>query len=112
MVTHNIHNLASRIVRLTTRAEHIRGLMFRKKEDAAYLFIFPNERKIPLHMFFVFFPIDILWVNTEGQIIDLKKRVLPFTPSVFHRGKAKYVVELPAGTLSEHKVALMDSIKF
>lgn len=112
MAKHSVHSFASRVVRFTTSFQRARGLMFRKKEDAAYVFVFPNERKIAIHMLFVFFPIDVVWIDAKGNVIDIKKRVKPFTPTVFHRGKAQYLIELPAGTVSEHQIALMDTIEF
>jgi uncharacterized membrane protein (UPF0127 family) len=111
MTAYTLQELAPHTVKFTTWFQQFRGLMFRKKSDAAHLFIFSYEKKIPIHMFFVFYPIDVLWISTSGQIVDLKKNVKPFTPMVYHRGKAQYMVELPAGTLSRHKIALMDTLK-
>tara|TARA_Y100000310_G_scaffold339113_1_gene430806 strand:- start:833 stop:1132 length:300 start_codon:yes stop_codon:yes gene_type:complete len=67
------------------------GLMFRKKQNL--VMIFPKERKISLHMFFVFFPIDVLILNKNKEIIEIKRNFKPFT---FWKGKkkSKYVVEL------------------
>ena len=87
------------------------GLMFKKKlVDEAYVFAFDSDVKIPIHMLFVFFRIDVLWVNSDHEIVDLRRNVLPFTPSVFHKGRAKYLIELPAGTISEHKLRLMSQL--
>jgi uncharacterized membrane protein (UPF0127 family) len=108
----NITDCFSKITPRTTMWEQASGLMFRKKlEDEAYVFEFANERKIPLHMLFVFQKIDILWVNEDFEIIDLKKNVMPFVPAVYHKGRAKYVIEMPDGSIVEHKFKLMDKIK-
>ena len=68
-----------------------RGLMFRKKQNL--LMAFPNERKISLHMFFVFYPIDVLIVDERRKIVEIKKNLRPFM--VWNSlQKGKYVVEL------------------
>lgn len=90
--------------------ERATGLMFKKElVDEAYVFAFDSNQKIPIHMLFVFFPIDVLWINSDHEIVDLKKNIMPFTPSVFHKGRAKYLVELPAGTIDKHKLTLMST---
>lgn len=49
-------------------------------------------------MFFVFFPIDVLFLNKDKEIVDLKQRLKPFT---FYTSKkpAKYVLEMPLGSI-------------
>ena len=68
-----------------------RGLMFSKKRNL--MFVFDKEKRIPLHMFFVFFPIDVLFLDKNKRIVEIKKNFKPFT---FYKSKekAKYVVEL------------------
>lgn len=67
------------------------GLMFRRKQNV--VMIFPEEKKISLHMFFVFYPIDVLIVGADMQIKEIKRNFKPFT---FWNSKedGKYVVEL------------------
>jgi len=67
------------------------GLMFSKKKNL--IFIFDEEQRIGLHMFFVFFPIDVLFLDENKKIIEIKENFKPFT---FYRSteKAKYVVEI------------------
>lgn len=104
-----LSKLVSEKVLCITPFQKATGLMFKKKlTDTAYVFAFDADQKIPITMFFVFFPIDVLWVNSDHEIVDLKKKVLPFTPHIYHRGKARYLVELPAGTISKNGIALMD----
>tara|TARA_Y100000310_G_C20660804_1_gene804645 strand:+ start:885 stop:1217 length:333 start_codon:yes stop_codon:yes gene_type:complete len=61
----------------TNSFTHMLGLMFRKKQNL--VMIFKNERKMYLHNFFVFYPIDVLVLNKEKEIIEIKKRFQPFT---------------------------------
>lgn len=68
-----------------------RGLMFRRKRNL--VMVFPGERKISLHMFFVFYPIDVLVVDGDKKIVEIKRNFKPFT--VWNSSeKGKYVVEL------------------
>ena len=78
-----------------------KGLMFSKKiKDSCLLFVFDKERRISLHMFFVFFPIDVVFLNEKKEIVDIKHNFLPFT---FYTSKkpAKYVLEMPVGSIKK-----------
>ena len=67
------------------------GLMFRPKQNL--VMIFPKERKISLHMFFVFYPIDVLIVDEKMRIVEIKRNLRPFT--VWNSAKkGKYLIEL------------------
>ena len=70
---------------------HSLGLMFRRKQNL--LMIFPQERKVSLHMLFVFHPIDVLIVGVDMHIKEIKKKFHPFT-FWSAKEKGKYVVEL------------------
>lgn len=65
--------------------------MFSKKKNL--VFVFDKERRIGLHMFFVFFPIDVLFLDKDKRIIEMKKNFRPFSLYT-SQNKAKYVVEL------------------
>lgn len=51
-----------------------------------------------IDMLFVFFSVDVVWLNSKKRVVDVRQRVKPFTPLVIPRKAAQYVVELPAGT--------------
>ncbi len=69
----------------------VRGLMFRRSNNL--VMIFPTERKISLHMFFVLYPIDVLVVDENNKIVEIKRNFKPFT--VWNSSqKGKYVIEL------------------
>jgi len=74
------------------------GLMFTFPWRAAVL-VNKKESVVhaSIHMFFVFYPLDIIWLDSNQQIVEIKRHVYPFTPFVQPRRKARYVVELPAG---------------
>lgn len=70
------------------------GLMFSKKdEELCLIFIFNKEQIIPLHMFFVFYPIDVIFLNKNKVVVEIKK---DFKPWSFYnpKNKAMYVIEM------------------
>lgn len=71
-----------------------RGLMFSRRKNL--LFVFDRDRKVSIHMLFVFFSIDIYWLDKDFRVIDLKKNVKPFT-FVGSDKKVKYVLEISKG---------------
>ena len=67
------------------------GLMFRPKQNL--IMKLPQEKKISLHMFFVFYPIDVLVLNKHKEIVEIKRNFKPFTIWT-SKEKGKYIVEL------------------
>jgi uncharacterized membrane protein (UPF0127 family) len=88
-----------KIIKCESIFSRLKGLMFSKRlKDSALLFVFPKESRISLHMFFVFFPIDVAFLNEKMKVVDLKQRLKPFT--VYTSKKpAKYVLEMPLGSI-------------
>ncbi len=88
------------------------GLMFRKQQsDYALIFRFEKEEKVPLHMFFVFHPIDVLFLNKEKRVVEFKEDFRPwkmYSPE----NKAAYIIEAPSGSINKAKVELNDEIDF
>ena len=83
------------------------GLIFTRKADRALVFRFEKEKKVALHMFFVFYPIDVVYLNSDKKIVELKPYLRPFSV-YFPKHKARYVLELPAGYIQEHSLAAGD----
>ena len=48
--------------------------------------------KMTIHMFFVFFPIAVIWLDSEKRVVD-KALALPFRPYYAPQGPAQYYVE-------------------
>ena len=83
------------------------GLMFKFPKNDGLLFIFRKEVFVSLHTFFVFFPIDVVYLNQEKKVIKIRKKLIPFTlfiPPV----KCKYILELK----DCKSIKLNDKIKF
>jgi hypothetical protein len=84
-----------------THWQKMKGLMFEdvKKFDYALVFHLPRESKAEatIHMVFVFFPIDVIYLDKEKKVVDIAKNVQPFTLGYTPKKPAKFFVELPAG---------------
>jgi len=109
--------LADKVELAETFWRRFRGLMFRRnfRKGQALLFKLAKSGRYGIHMFFVRFSIDLLYLNQDFVVVDIRRELRPWrihTPKV----NASYIVELPAGTISRtnvkigHKLALAQSI--
>ena len=62
-----------------------------------------------IHTFFMNMKIDVLFVDFENRICEIRERLLPWRPLV-RCPKATIVIELPAGRLAEIGVEVGDVI--
>ena len=105
--------LANNINFARTLIQKSNGLMFSfPKKDYALIFPFDKERIISLHMLFVFYRIDILWLNKDKEVVDLRKCAIPFMPLIIPKAKAKYVIELPCGIIKKTSTEIKDKIEW
>ena len=75
------------------------GLMGRRElADGAALCIRPCSS---IHMFFMRFPIDAVFVDADGAIVRVYASIKPWRATWIVRG-AKACLELPAGTATKH----------
>ncbi len=96
--------ICSKVRHCSTPSQKALGLMFSKKiEDEGMIFHFTRPVKAGLHMFFVFFAIDVLFLDKEKKIVEIKENFLPFT--VYNpRNKTSYVIEIPSGCVKKNKL--------
>ncbi|KYC49647.1 MAG: hypothetical protein AMQ74_01386 [Candidatus Methanofastidiosum methylothiophilum] len=115
MSIHELPNMFDKLVYQKNFYELSRGLMFRKDismKNEAYIFVLNKERKAAITMMFVFFNIDVVWVNSIKEVIDLKPNVRSFSFFNGHVGKAKYFVEMPKGSIEKYKIKIGDKVLF
>lgn len=78
-----------------------KGLMFSKKlKQGEGLVLKALQESIlgtSIHMWFVFFGIDVIWVNDNMKVVDVRENVKPFSFMIKPRKSAKYVIELGVG---------------
>lgn len=88
------------------------GLMFSPKiKDKGLIFVFDKEEVRELHMFFVFFPIDVLFLDKNKKVVEIKENFTPFT-LYFPKKKAQYVIELEKGTVKKTKTKTGDILRW
>ena len=69
------------------------GLRFSKKKQPLLLVLNKETRfNTVIDTFFVFYSIDILWLDKNMKIVDFRKNVKPFTFKI-PKKKAKYIIE-------------------
>ena len=81
------------------------------EDDHAYLFIESRESiaLATVHMFFVFFPIAVLWLDDDRQVVD-KVLARPFRPLYAPSAPARYIVECSPVVLEQ--VAVGDRLSW
>jgi hypothetical protein len=88
--------LARHVMRCDTFWKRGRGLLFRRAlaEEEGYLFVERRESvaQTAIHMFFVFFPIAVVWLDRDKRVVD-KALARPFRPYYAPRRPAQYYVE-------------------
>jgi uncharacterized membrane protein (UPF0127 family) len=75
------------------------GLMFRKsiQYDYSMIFILKRPSRVSIHMLFVCFPLDVIFLNEEKKIKGLSR----LRPWVGYKAMEdiKYIIEMKAGTI-------------
>ena len=87
------------------------GLMFRKKlEQNKGLLIkfFPHSSAV--HSFFMRFPIDLIFVDKDMHVVDLK--TLKPWRAYFPKKQCKYVLEVNEGVIKEKGIEIGDALEF
>ncbi len=88
--------LPLRVRRCDTFFCRLRGLTFRRTlaEDEGLLFEESSESRLgtSIHMFFVFFPIGVIWLAADGVVVDAQ-RAEPFRPYYAPQAPAQYFLE-------------------
>lgn len=94
-----------------------RGLMLSGRKDVVLASKEDGIRASTIHMLFMLYPIDVVWVSSDMVVVDVKRNVPPFNslrPSTWrvHRpcAPARYVVELAVGAAGETRKG--DRIRF
>ncbi len=87
------------------------GLMFSRKTNKSLIFTYDKEKKESLHMLFVFYPIDVIFLDKDKKVVEIKENFKPFT---FYnpKHKAQYIIELPSGTVDASKTKVGHKISF
>jgi uncharacterized membrane protein (UPF0127 family) len=94
--------LAGRIVFCDRFWSRLRGLMFRRALPPGEAYLFVSRRvsvtEASIHMFFVFFPVSVLWLDAQRRVVD-SRLAKPFRPYYAPQKAALYTVEADPGLL-------------
>lgn len=97
--------LASDVELADTFWRKFRGLMFRGSfpRGKALLFKFGRSGRHGVHMFFVRFPIDLVYLDRKFSVVEVHAGLRPWR---FYRPKSvsRYLIEFPAGTVARKKI--------
>ncbi len=82
------------------------GLMFNPIKKNL-VFIIDGQERMFIHTFFMFYKIDVLFLDNKRQVVEAKRKLRPFS---FYRSRIKprYIVEMPDAS----KINLGDFIEF
>ncbi|HYF64308.1 MAG TPA: DUF192 domain-containing protein [Herpetosiphonaceae bacterium] len=84
------------------------GLMGRRSlPEGGGLILYPNNN---IHMFFMRFPIDVLFVDRDHRVVGLRHTFKPWRPFAAARA-ARYTIELPAGVLAASGTEVGDTLQ-
>lgn len=85
-----------------------RGLMFQSSLDSdSGLIIDPCSS---IHMFFMRFPIDVLYVSGDDVVVRTQRAIRPWRVGPLYTRGAKYVVELPVGSIDRSGTVVGDQL--
>ncbi len=98
-----------------TDAQRIRGLMFQDQMpyNEGMIFVMDNEQVIPIWMLNMQFPLDIIWFDSNGNVVHIAKYVQPCKSALETAtctgdnggGKlARYVLETTAGFVNKYNI--------
>jgi uncharacterized protein len=100
-----------------TEAEKVRGLSGREGlgPRQGMLFVYEAPVQPLIWMRGMRFPLDVLWIR-DGRVVDLVRGAKPpapgEAPQVFApREEVQYVLEVAAGFVERHGIALNDTVK-
>ncbi len=100
-----------------TPAARERGLMFKDSlsEKQGMLFIFEEEE---IHVFWMKnmrFPLDMIWIDAEKRIVEIKENIPPCRQTcenITPAAEAKYVLEVSSGFVKQNVIKVGDRLEF
>ncbi|HVJ51392.1 MAG TPA: DUF192 domain-containing protein [Aliidongia sp.] len=89
------------------------GLMFRQQmaADAGMIFIWQQPQPIVMWMENTYIPLDMLFVDENGVILNIRERAVPFSrEQIPSAGPAKVAIELNGGTAAKLGIKAGDKV--
>ncbi len=120
--TIKIDNITLDVQIAETDAQRARGLMFQDSlpYDQGMIFVVDNPQVVPIWMLNMQFPLDIIWFDSDGNVVHIAKYVQPcksaletVTCTVDNGGGklAKYVLETTAGFVNKYNITASSKLQ-
>ncbi len=120
--TVKIDNVTLNVQVAETDAQRDRGLMFQDQlpYNQGMIFVMNNEQVIPIWMLNMQFPLDVIWFDSNGNVVHITKYMQPCqsaletaTCAVDNGGGklAKYVLETTAGFVSKFNITTSSKLQ-
>lgn len=83
------------------------------REGEGMLFVFSKDDRYGFWMKDMGYPIDIVWLDSDYHIVDVKKNATPASyPEIFTpTSPTRYAIEIPAGFFEEHHLKAGDTLE-
>ena len=104
--------LCERLEQAATSRERSRGLLGRHKLEPGAGMLFAASRFTPflwMHMFFMRFPIDIVFLDRDSKVLKINRRLMPWRLSSVVFG-ARHALEIEAGSAERSRTQVGDQI--
>jgi uncharacterized membrane protein (UPF0127 family) len=112
VLKHNGSTIANQVVFARNIFTQALGLMFRKSipHNFAMMFIFKKPRTLGVHMLFMRFPIDAVFLDQNKKVIATAS----LKPWWGHKEikNAKYLIEMKQGMVEKYSIDIGDIMSF
>lgn len=79
--------------------------MFSKRDNkTAYVFHYDRPEYPAIHNFFVFYPIDVIYLDRDYCVVVIKKNIKPFTPLVLPPRFSRHFIEIASGNIKNVEI--------
>ncbi len=93
--------------------EQIKGLMFSNQihDEYALVFVLKRPKKVSLHMLFVNYPIDAIFLDEEKRVIKISS-LKPWIGTCSCKEDVKYIIETAHGKSEKQNIKKGDVFEF
>ena len=110
----NLHLLNAKHAR--TFPQRFLGLMGVSPRAFDYALVFHLAEKgklnASIHMLFMRFPIDVLFLDEKQKVVDAVAALQPWTFNYTPKREAKYIVELPSNAIRKYNITLGQRVQW
>lgn len=98
-----------------TKSSREQGLSFRKsmRDDEGLLFVFDVPGRYGFWMKDMNFPLDIVWINQNGVVVEVQRNLLPesYPKTFINASEASYVLEVNKGIAEKFGIYIGSKVK-